>query len=307
MEARIRSMVLGVAHVRDADPQLAPVIGLAERLGSELHVVHAFAFVAAPGRLDSAEAGVPQGSQARGQELVAALEAQIASVATRGSFVCHVVPASPAEAILDVADREGADLVVVGASRRGPVASTLLGTTPQRVLRASRVPVLVIRGPGHDAPRRILLTTDLSGLGHAVHQRGLQLVDLLWGSGQREVRLLHVAGDDVLLPTPVQQLALREHAEARLASFMEETGSGGRGLQPKVRLGLSVREILAEAEEWGAHVLVLGTRGRTGFSRFLIGSVAESVSRKAPCDVLMIPATAMEAAPPPGSDDRTHS
>lgn len=57
-------------------------------------------------------------------------------------------------------------------------------------------------------------------------------------------------------------------------------------------LGLSVSEILAEAEEWEADVIVLGTQGRKCLSRFMIGSVAESVSRKAQCDVLMIPAPA---------------
>ena len=59
-------------------------------------------------------------------------------------------------------------------------------------------------------------------------------------------------------------------------------------------MGEHTSEILAEAEEWGADILVLGTQGRGGLSRFLIGSVAESVVRRAPCDVLVIPAAAFE-------------
>src|SRR5690606_39535490 len=63
---------------------------------------------------------------------------------------------------LDVAEEVGADLIVVGATRRGTLARTILGTTAQRVVRAARVPVLVNRRPGHSPMRRVLLTTDLS-------------------------------------------------------------------------------------------------------------------------------------------------
>ena len=56
-----------------------------------------------------------------------------------------------------------------------------------------------------------------------------------------------------------------------------------------MRLGLAATEILAEAKEWEADLLVMGTYGTTGLSRFLIGSVAETVARNAPCDVLLIP------------------
>lgn len=48
--------------------------------------------------------------------------------------------------------------------------------------------------------------------------------------------------------------------------------------------------VAAEAERWGADLLVLGTHGRRGVSRFLLGSVAESVARRATMPVLLVPA-----------------
>lgn len=47
--------------------------------------------------------------------------------------------------------------------------------------------------------------------------------------------------------------------------------------------------ILKQAEEWGADLIVIGTHGRTGLYHFFMGSVAESVARKAPCPVLVVP------------------
>lgn len=89
---------------------------------------------------------------------------------------------------------------------------------------------------------------------------------------------------------------MRERAEERLETFLGRVRSGELAVEGKVRLGLSAKEILAEAEEWNADLLVLGSRGWTGASRFLIGSVAETVLRKAPCDVLLIPAAAFDSA-----------
>lgn len=51
--------------------------------------------------------------------------------------------------------------------------------------------------------------------------------------------------------------------------------------------GIPAKEILTAAENLNVDLIVMGTHGRSGFSRVLIGSVAEEVMRKAPCPVLM--------------------
>lgn len=55
--------------------------------------------------------------------------------------------------------------------------------------------------------------------------------------------------------------------------------------------GLPAREIVAYAQRHGAWLIVLGTHGRTGVSRMLLGSVAEAVVRRARCPVLTVPAS----------------
>jgi len=56
-------------------------------------------------------------------------------------------------------------------------------------------------------------------------------------------------------------------------------------------------EVLTQAELLGADLLVLGTHGRSGFERLVLGSVAERVVRKAPCPTMIVPRHAAEAAP----------
>lgn len=55
-----------------------------------------------------------------------------------------------------------------------------------------------------------------------------------------------------------------------------------------VRVGEPQREIVAEAQAWGAHLIVMGSHGRTGLRRLLMGSVAEYVMRHAPCPVEIV-------------------
>jgi nucleotide-binding universal stress UspA family protein len=76
-----------------------------------------------------------------------------------------------------------------------------------------------------------------------------------------------------------------------------------RGLAPKVGVELRLVEgdpvttILHFADETSCDMIVMGTHGRTGLSRLLLGSVAEQVVRKAPCAVLTIKVPVLEVRP----------
>lgn len=75
--------------------------------------------------------------------------------------------------------------------------------------------------------------------------------------------------------------AATEHLKGRLAQI-------GLDLQAEVRLGIPAQRIVEYAEEIGADLIVLPTHGRTGPTRWLMGSVAEKVARLAPCAVLVL-------------------
>lgn len=215
---------------------------------------------------------------------------------TRPDVRRHNRRGDAAEEILRIAGEVRAGIIVVGPSRRGSLAGAVLGTTTQRVLRAANVPVLVCRTDADPVRRRILLTTDLTAESRRITAAAADLLPLLGATSDSEIRILLVGGDEVLLPPPVRRGPLLEHAETQLGAYLRGEPLGGRfQLEPRVRLGLAGREIVEEAADWGADLVIVGTRGRTGGERLLLGSVAEAVVTRAPCDVLVIPPTAGSA------------
>jgi nucleotide-binding universal stress UspA family protein len=294
MEEPIRQIVVGVGEIED-DPHLAPAIRLAEAAGATLHAVYAF-HLPDPLLYSYPSVNVFDPSVIRGIEDDARsrLEAEVRKVSDSDRIHCRVVSGSAELAVLKVAQEVDADLVIVGATRRGTLARTILGTTAQRVVRASQVPVLVRRRADRGSMRRVLLTTDLSDLSEAVCRRALDLLTSLGAAGELQPRTLLVLNYlyGLVPPPPLSQRRVEEAAEADLTAFLERVASGAPASSGKVRMGEPATEIVTEASDWDADLVVLGTHGRTGVSRFLIGSVAEAVLRGALCDVLVIPATA---------------
>jgi nucleotide-binding universal stress UspA family protein len=98
----------------------------------------------------------------------------------------------------------------------------------------------------------------------------------------------------VALPTSVVP-EIRQGAERRLGEELEKIRSAGLSGEAQVREGLAPDAIVEAARSLGVDLIVIGTRGRTGLSHALLGSVAERTLRTAPCPVLTVKAA---GAPP---------
>jgi nucleotide-binding universal stress UspA family protein len=297
MSERVRNIVAGIALPEEGDPHLAEVVDIADAVGAVLHLVHAYSADPYVSSIVSLETAYAAELKQFRSDVRSQLEARASKLSPTASIIYHAVAGPAANAILDIAREEKADLVAVGASTLGTLAGLIVGTTAQRVLRAATVPTLVISGARARPWRRIVFATDLSQLSARVHERGLALLSVLAGDAEMDIRSLLVAGDGLPLPSQIHPAALLQDAEDRLTAFLRMLNSSGHDVKRKTRAGSAPREIIAEAEEWGADLLVLGTHGRTGMSRFMIGSVAEAVIRKAPCDLLVIPAAAFGESP----------
>jgi nucleotide-binding universal stress UspA family protein len=90
-------------------------------------------------------------------------------------------------------------------------------------------------------------------------------------------------------PAPLPRAAREAAAQRELDAFVRGRRPRARGVQCKVRAGVAADEILAEASEWGADLVVLGTGGSAGAGRFHLGSTAGAALRGAPCNVLAVP------------------
>ena len=299
MSLSIRCIVAGIAQPAQNDPTLAAAAELARWTGARLHLVQAFTV---PPVFSPPELGYtsPEWALAYAERIRTALEAAAHRLPGAESAVCHAVGGPPAAAILETAASEGAELVVVGAARPDRLGGWFLGTTAQRVLRGAAVPVLVIRRPLHRPLERVLLTGDLSELSAAVHEEGLATAAEVFGEpvDLRSLLVLSVPmGPSVLPPEALECAALDE-----LETFLRARRRRARGVEPVVRTGAPADQIVAEAEEWDADLLVVGTHARGWAARLALGSVAEAALRDAPCNVLAVPprALALTQHPAPG-------
>jgi universal stress protein E len=290
MTTTMKTIVAGVATVHERDPILASAIAIAEATGAELHLVHAYEL---PDPLLSAYArdgllGPTFGARYR-DEMKARLEERVGEIPTRARIQCHAVAGGASEVLCSQAESMEAELLLIGATRSGKFLRTILGSTAERVVRGATAPVLVLREPLAVRVRRVLLTTDLSDFSANVHERGLDLVEAMFGADVPELRSLLVVWYDVAFPPPLRRDSLEQVAETELAAFLEARTPRTAAVTPRVRIGDPAKEIAAESIDWQADLLVLGTHSRNGRSRFMLGSVAEATVRTTRANVLILP------------------
>jgi len=284
-----KTIVAGVSELGAYDLSLRTALELGRRSGATVHLVHAFELPPLMGAAPGADLGYAEQWVRLGPELQAGLEEAARPLRGDAPVVCHAVAGPAAAVIRDLADETGAGLVVVGAAHAGRMRQAFLGITAQRVLRAVHAPVLVVREPLRGVPPRVLLTTDLSPLSAAVHERGLDAVEAFLGPELEAVRSLVVAAFGFVSP-PLSADTLADAAMQELREFLAARRSRAGAVEPAVRTdGAPAAEIVAEAAEWEADVLVVGTHARHGADRLLLGSTAEACMRDAPCNVLAAP------------------
>jgi universal stress protein A len=140
----------------------------------------------------------------------------------------------------------------------------------------------------HETPRplrpigRILAATDFSLCSLAA----LEYAEDLARQFGAELCLLHATGP-AAIPAEVGEVG-REPAERTLARSVERLRVHGLAARGLLRTGGAAEAILKVAAAERASLIVMGTHGRSGISRVLMGSVAELVVRDAPCPVLTV-------------------
>lgn len=141
---------------------------------------------------------------------------------------------------------------------------------------------------------RILLAIDDSKFSEAAAER---VIEQARPHGT-EVRILHVVESPALLVArelggyePALENALqsqKQHAETLVAEAAELLRARGLNVTAALEMGDAKSKILDVAEEWHADLIVLGSHGRKGLNRFLMGGVCDAVARHACCSVEIV-------------------
>ena len=100
-----------------------------------------------------------------------------------------------------------------------------------------------------------------------------------------------------ILPSVVLTPADRDELLASMRRFAEDEAGSGLPIQLEICEGNAAVEILARASAMPSDLIVMGTHGRSGFERLVLGSVTERVLRKAACPVLSVPRHVRDAVP----------
>jgi nucleotide-binding universal stress UspA family protein len=279
-----------------AEAAVETAVALGGRFGADLHVAHVLELAdARPAADDETVAELVEA----GERAVARLgrlageygvDATTEVIEGRGPVPLH-------RSILDAAAEFDADCVVMGTHGRTGLERALLGSVTARTLREASIPVVTVDADSALYPEatvdRLLVPTD----GDDAAAAAFDHAETLAASTGATLYLVHVINTRVAA-TGNLGLVLSQLEESGEA-IVEETVTNAERLDPDriesalVR-GSPDRSIVRYAADYDVDCIVMGTHGRSGIERYVLGSVAERVVRIADVPVVVLGASAAE-------------
>lgn len=293
----MRKIVVGVDLSSSSEHALGHAVDAARHTGAEVVMVMVDVVPDVPPVVDPSSVLIAEAYTRTLAERLAAERTQLAELRERwqgrGAELSQLIVDGHADERLPaVAAELKADLIVVGSHGRTGVKRWLIGSVAERVVRLAQQSVLVARG---EAPaggyQRVVIGTDFSpGAEHAL-RRAIPLLapdarlELVHGwagpwSMPETAVLVHASMRTNLLN------ALTDTAE-RMASILREGGRGDVRINARLVNSSPAPALADVASEMHADLVVVGSHGRRGLRRLILGSVAEVTVRHAPCSVLV--------------------
>lgn len=191
------------------------------------------------------------------------------------------------DTVVAVSGEIGADLVVTGVARYDELGDFVLGSTVDRLVRYSPVPVLIVKKRARAAYDDIVVATDFSPCSAAA----LRTAAAMFPKARLHlVHAYHVPFEGLISKDENRAAFEKEHV-AEMAAFLS-----GLSLPDDIAARLSTHVVYGETENavqsvveaTGAGLAAIGTHGRTGFVAAMIGSIAEAMLGALDCDVLAV-------------------
>lgn len=290
----IKTIIVGTDFSVEANAAVEQAMNVARHCGAEIVLVHATTM---PGAPEFPEAKTDPDLTKAFKEEHAKLIALREQHGGQGVDISQVMVHDLAEiGIPDAAEELGADLVVVGTHGLTGIKRVLLGSVAERVVRMTETSVLVARPTPNSAAggyKKILVPTDFSDIAHhALH------VAMAVAADGASIELFHSwtlpatasgrgipgakdAGDKL-------RAQIASDADAKIANVLATHISANVRLSFRQSEHTPTHGVQLRLEEGDFDLCVMGSHGRRGLRRFLLGSVAETTVRYAPCSVLVV-------------------
>lgn len=287
-----RSILVPLDGSAFSEHALPLALALVRRSGAQLHLAH----VLQPrgGKADA----VGQATALSRATYLERVAQQLARVSNRAPLTA-VLNGPVAETLLDHARAVRCDLLVLTTHGRGALSRLWLGSIADDMVRRSPTPVILVRP--HDGVsdsvmterlfRRMLIPLDGSPLAEAIIAHCVQIGRIM----DAQYSLLRVVDPSALgLPHGEQVSSdsaaiqpLRDRAQAYLDRQVEELRAQGLSADGTVVVGEPSAAILSHARMHSMDIIAMATHGRGGFSRLLLGSVADKVLRGSSIPLLL--------------------
>lgn len=286
-------VLLATDGSEEAEMAATTAVNLANNTHSELHIL-----TVGPG-YPAYDVRVPEVAEELRQQTQEILDEQTKKIEQAGGKIAqrHLRLAEnhpgfehhPSDDVVRVAEEIGAGLIVLGTRGRGGVRRALMGSVSDSVVRHAHCPVMMVRGEAVVFPNKILVATDRS---EEAELAARTAADLAKSSGS-ELHVVHVAHMERVFATEPEIEALVQQRAQEARELLDEEverieAAGGTPAQTHLKVGKPDAEITHLAEELGAGLIILGSRGRGGIRRALMGSVSSSVVQHAHCPVMVV-------------------
>jgi len=192
---------------------------------------------------------------------------------------------NPVDKILQKANELNANLILASSGSKSENEEFKLGTTAEKLIQLSDVPVWVAKSDQHTEIKKILCPVDFSDPA----KRALRNAILLANNFDASLHILGVF-EPFFTASPRLQIDQKQENEKLLKQFKQKMNEFLSGFDLKfvnhsveIQEGIPHVKILDSIQKNGIDLLVMGTNGRSGFSRIILGSVTEKVIRHMPC------------------------
>jgi nucleotide-binding universal stress UspA family protein len=217
-----------------------------------------------------------------------ALLARAASLAkSEGALIKTVLEEGEThQRLVDLAEAENCGIIVMGRSGMSTVERALIGSVTARVIGHSRRDVLVVPPGAGIGWRNILLATDGSKNSDEATEKAIDFAKSYGGS----IGIVSVVDmpDELYAEAPALIEELVKKAQGYVDRVRAIAAQAGVDTLSYVREGECYNVIIRLARDVRADLIVMGSHGRTGIKRLLMGSVTEKVIGHAPCPVLVV-------------------
>ena len=228
--------------------------------------------------------------EAENEEAIAATEAAFEGDAVETA----VLRGRPADAIVEYADEHDVDFISMGTHGRTGVSRYVAGSVTERVVRQASCPVLtakaVERSELTGGYEEVMIPTDGSDAASIAIDHGIEIAKRA-GARVHAVNIVDVGAITLTTNTSAPtELVERFEAEGERVTeaIADRATKAGLDVTTSVHEGLPASDLLAYANEHEVDLITMGTTGRTGLNRYLLGSTAERVIRHAEMPVLAV-------------------